>query len=193
MSVGYSNLFVLSKKGLEETLKLYPEYQEALKDKVRKLIKVREAVEDSSKMEEIDVDSVVNAVPRTPTPRMVHTVMQLISPDSRISKMLSRSSRSSASSNTFMSPMRSSETTIDMPENNPIEDIAVTEFTVNPSPDSVEVFEDKSEEKSEDESNEENSRAIDNQFITDIIYKFWITVEIESNEILLWVMVAIDS
>ena len=129
-----------------ETLRFYPEYQETIKEKVRKLIKGRETVEDNSKLEEIDVDSVVNAVPRAPTPRMVKTVMQLVSPDSRISHILSGSSRPSFSSITPMSPTtltaKSSETTFHVTE---------TKVCENPSLDTIEMF-----EKYEDSDNDDS-------------------------------------
>ena len=98
-SLGYSNLFVLNKTDLMETLKNYPEYLESLKEKVRKLMKCREKVDQSSKIEEIDVESIVNPIIRRPsTPRIFQTVMQVVSPESRISQMLNKSRRYSQTS-----------------------------------------------------------------------------------------------
>ncbi|CAG2112295.1 unnamed protein product [Medioppia subpectinata] len=102
-STGYSYLFVLSKSDLMETLKDYPEYKENLMQRVRRLMKCREAINDETKaMDEIDVECIVNPAQKRPkTPRLVQTVLQVLSADSRVSQRLSRAShRSSRRSST---------------------------------------------------------------------------------------------
>jgi len=91
-SLGYSNLFVLSKADLWDTLKYYPEYEAVLKQKVRRLMKIRENEQNDRLSDEIDVQSIINTSHRPSTPRLIHTVMQMVPPESRISQMLSRSS-----------------------------------------------------------------------------------------------------
>ncbi|XP_054154080.1 cyclic nucleotide-gated cation channel beta-3-like [Oppia nitens] len=128
-SVGYSYLFVLSKSDLMDTLKDYPEYKENLMQRVRKLMKCRETVDEKTKtMDQIDVECVVNMpapphLKRPSTPRLVHTVMQMMSSSSataatsasapvsaRIGQLLSRGSRSSHSS-VSMPPLLATNTT----------------------------------------------------------------------------------
>jgi hypothetical protein len=84
-------LFVLSKTDLWDTLKYYPEYEAILKRKVRRLMKQRDGTDDMDELsDQIDVESIVHIRPATP--RLIHTVMQIVPPESRLSKMLSRSS-----------------------------------------------------------------------------------------------------
>jgi len=97
-SLGYSNLFVLSKADLWDTLKYYPEYQAILKQKVRQLMKLRENYQNDNLNDEIDVESIINTSHRPSTPRLIHTVMQMVPPESRISQILSRSSSITRSS-----------------------------------------------------------------------------------------------
>ncbi|MPC47854.1 Cyclic nucleotide-gated cation channel beta-1 [Portunus trituberculatus] len=71
-SRGFSSLFVLSKADLQATIKDYPEAQEILKKKAKKLIKQNEERE----RQEPTADDNVIIKSREATPKLLHTVLQ---------------------------------------------------------------------------------------------------------------------
>ena len=155
-SLGYSNLFVLNKTDLMETLKNYPEYLENLKEKVRKLMKCREKIDESSKIEEIDVESIVNPIGRPSTPRMFQTVMQIVSPDSRISQMLNKSKHKIQTSVFTTRASGATGLTLEVPS---------TQLSPKLSLDLTET------QRQTDSQIEISEKSIDNQLINDIIYE----------------------
>ncbi|XP_069951931.1 cyclic nucleotide-gated channel beta-3 isoform X2 [Cherax quadricarinatus] len=88
-SRGFSSLFVLSKADLQATIKDYPEAQEILKKKAKRLIKQNEARE---KME-LTADENIIIKSREATPKLLHTVLQVVRPDSYTASIIRRSSR----------------------------------------------------------------------------------------------------
>lgn len=79
-SVGYSNLFVLSKNDLWDALTNYPEFQKVLRRKAKKLMKERagiHAVSDDDSSMIYEVESIIKEKPRTRTPKLVHTVLKV--------------------------------------------------------------------------------------------------------------------
>ena len=135
-----------------ETLRYYPEYQENLKEKVRKLIKGRQKTDQSSKVQEIDVESIVKPREKPSTPRMVETVMQIVSPDSQISQMFAKSKQSFPS----VSTTQTSVTTVE---------VISREMSVS-SEQSLDS--DENQQKSESLI-DINKSPIDNQFVNDIV------------------------
>lgn len=105
-SLGYSNLFILSKNDLWDTLKNYPEYQVLLKRKVKKLMKIREKGDsrldddEDSKSDDIEVESIIKEK-RSSTPKLVHTVLQVLPNQSRIGQYLNQSRSSSIARSSF--------------------------------------------------------------------------------------------
>ncbi|XP_045115050.1 cyclic nucleotide-gated cation channel beta-1-like isoform X2 [Portunus trituberculatus] len=89
-SRGFSSLFVLSKADLQATIKDYPEAQEILKKKAKKLIKQNEERE----RQEPTADDNVIIKSREATPKLLHTVLQVVRPDSFTASVIRRSSRS---------------------------------------------------------------------------------------------------
>nr|AOG14380.1 cyclic nucleotide gated non-selective ion channel beta 1 [Cancer borealis] len=75
-SRGFSSLFVLSKSDLQATIKDYPEAQEILKKKAKKLIQQNEERE----RQEPTADDNVIIKSREATPKLLHTVLQVIPP-----------------------------------------------------------------------------------------------------------------
>ncbi|XP_068207996.1 LOW QUALITY PROTEIN: uncharacterized protein CngB [Palaemon carinicauda] len=88
-SRGFSNLFVLSKADLQATIKDYPEAQEILKKKAKKLIRQNEAREKKEAKE--DENIIIKS--REGTPKLLHTVLQVVRPDSYTASLIRRSSR----------------------------------------------------------------------------------------------------
>ncbi|XP_066938959.1 cyclic nucleotide-gated channel beta-1 isoform X2 [Macrobrachium rosenbergii] len=88
-SRGFSNLFVLSKSDLQATIKDYPEAQEILKKKAKKLIRQNEAREKKEAKE--DENIIIKS--REGTPKLLHTVLQVVRPDSYTASLIRRSSR----------------------------------------------------------------------------------------------------
>lgn len=105
-SLGYSNLFILSKNDLWDTLKSYPEYQVLLKRKVKKLMKIREKGDsrldddDEDNKSDIEVESIIKEK-RSSTPKLVHTVLQILPNQSKISQYLNQSRSSSIARSSF--------------------------------------------------------------------------------------------
>lgn len=90
-SVGYSNLFMLNKTDLWETLRNYPETQNILRNKAKQVMRER-AVRDRliSPESSIDVECIIKET-RSETPKFLKTVMQVLPPDSSCRKMIERS------------------------------------------------------------------------------------------------------
>ncbi|XP_042230364.1 uncharacterized protein LOC121871863 isoform X2 [Homarus americanus] len=88
-SRGFSSLFVLSKADLQATIKDYPEAQEILQKKAKRLIKQNQARE---KME-LTPDENIIIKSRETTPKLLHTVLQMVRPDSFTASIIRRSSR----------------------------------------------------------------------------------------------------
>uniref|UniRef100_A0A0P4VRG7 Cyclic nucleotide-binding domain-containing protein n=2 Tax=Scylla olivacea TaxID=85551 RepID=A0A0P4VRG7_SCYOL len=89
-SRGFSSLFVLSKADLQATIKDYPEAQEILKKKAKKLIQQNEERE----RQEPTADENVIIKSREATPKLLHAVLQVVRPDSFTASVIRRSSRS---------------------------------------------------------------------------------------------------
>ncbi|XP_021912793.1 cyclic nucleotide-gated cation channel beta-3 isoform X3 [Zootermopsis nevadensis] len=85
-SRGFSNLFVLSKTDLNEAIAYYPDAQEILKKKAKQLIKQNA----DKKMAEVIIG---NRVEAPETPRLVHTVMQVVPANSPTVHLLKYGSR----------------------------------------------------------------------------------------------------
>ncbi|XP_069187305.1 uncharacterized protein [Procambarus clarkii] len=100
-SRGFSSLFVLSKADLQATIKDYPEAQEILKKKAKRLIKQNEARE---KME-LAADENIIIKSREATPKLLHTVLQVVRPDSYTASIIRRSSRTISRSTVDMTSM----------------------------------------------------------------------------------------
>ncbi|KAI9565416.1 hypothetical protein GHT06_009208 [Daphnia sinensis] len=83
-SQGFSNLFVLSKSDLNEALEYHPEAQKILQRKAKKLVK---------KSSERQLSSEPIITPKPPTPKLVKTVLQAISADSKTRHFLLQGSR----------------------------------------------------------------------------------------------------
>lgn len=106
-SCGYSQLFALKKQDLWETLRYYPEYENILKAKVKRILKKkrRKAAIDKSNnvnvnvdegqaqnddkdsqtvIDQIQVESIVKE--RCPTPKLFQTVMQAVQPQSTLNQ-----------------------------------------------------------------------------------------------------------
>ncbi|CAG2058165.1 unnamed protein product, partial [Timema podura] len=93
-SKGFSNLFILSKSDLNESIVHYPEAQEILKKKARYLMKQNAARESKSNTE---AEIIIGNPESTPeTPRLVHTVMQVVPPNSGTARLLKYGSRKSS-------------------------------------------------------------------------------------------------
>ncbi|XP_042878968.1 cyclic nucleotide-gated cation channel beta-3-like [Penaeus japonicus] len=88
-SRGFSSLFVLSKSDLQATIKDYPEAQEILKKKAKRLIKQNQAREK----QEPPPDENVIIKSRESTPKLLHTVLQVVRPDSYTASIIRRYSR----------------------------------------------------------------------------------------------------
>ncbi|XP_071526716.1 uncharacterized protein CngB isoform X3 [Panulirus ornatus] len=88
-SRGFSSLFVLSKADLQATIKDYPEAQEILKKKAKRLIKQNQAREES----EPHPDENIIIKSRENTPKLLHAVLQVVHPDSFTASIIRRSSR----------------------------------------------------------------------------------------------------
>ncbi|RWS09034.1 uncharacterized protein B4U79_14161 [Dinothrombium tinctorium] len=88
-SLGFSNLFMLSKADLWDTLRNYPEAQKILRQKARRAMKERQGEKETS--DEIDAESVIKDSERPSTPRLMQAVIQIVSPESKCAKILSRS------------------------------------------------------------------------------------------------------
>ncbi|GLH15227.1 hypothetical protein R5R35_000308 [Gryllus longicercus] len=78
-SRGFSNLFVLSKNDLNEAIVHYPEAQEILKKKANKIMRENAAREKLSKEQDMAASIIINNKGVAPeTPRLVHTVIQVM-------------------------------------------------------------------------------------------------------------------
>ncbi|XP_074602598.1 cyclic nucleotide-gated channel beta-3-like [Brevipalpus obovatus] len=92
-SVGYSNLFMLSKSDLWDTLRNYPETQKKLHNKAKQVIQER-ALRDRHLTPEssIDVDCIIKEPDygKAGTPKLLKMVMQMLPPESACSQMLKR-------------------------------------------------------------------------------------------------------
>ncbi len=158
-SLGYSNLFVLSKADLWDTLKYYPEYEAILKRKVHRLMKQREETDDTDKLsDQIDVESIVHISQRPTTPRLIHTVMQMVPPESRLSQMLSRSSSMTRSS-TSITPNVSTSAQIPAHQ---LSNVVKNDEEIEPQQQDNEVFFSSKRIKDQNEN-------INNKIINDII------------------------
>lgn len=95
-SRGFSNLFVLSKADLNEAIAYYPDAQEILKKKAKQLIKQNADRERNSKKEQEMAEVIIgNRVEPPETPRLVHTVMQIVPANSPTACLLKYGSRRS--------------------------------------------------------------------------------------------------
>ncbi|XP_078677009.1 cyclic nucleotide-gated channel beta-3-like isoform X1 [Branchiostoma floridae x Branchiostoma belcheri] len=96
VSPGFTTLFVLDKKDLSESIKDYPQVQEVLKHKAKKLLKKsakRDAVEDKKGTKQMSLvqDALVlvpNDEPRQDTPKLFQTVVQVARQKGLASKIL---------------------------------------------------------------------------------------------------------
>ncbi|KAK4313765.1 hypothetical protein Pmani_014920 [Petrolisthes manimaculis] len=91
-SRGFSSLFVLSKVDLQATIKDYPEAQEILKKKAKRLIQQNEERE----RQEPTPDQNVIIKPRENTPKLLHAVLQVVRPDSFTANVIRRSSHAAS-------------------------------------------------------------------------------------------------
>lgn len=107
-SCGYSQLFALKKQDLWETLRYYPEYENILKAKVKRILKKKRQKTGVNKtnnaniinidegqthngekngqtvIDQIQVESIVKE--RCPTPKLFQTVMQAVQPESTLNQ-----------------------------------------------------------------------------------------------------------
>ncbi|XP_023716507.2 cyclic nucleotide-gated cation channel beta-1 isoform X5 [Cryptotermes secundus] len=94
-SRGFSNLFVLRKADLNEAIAYYPDAQEILKKKAKQLIKQNADRERNNKKEQEMAEVIIgNRVEAPETPRLVHTVMQVVPANSPTAHLLKYGSRS---------------------------------------------------------------------------------------------------
>ncbi|XP_013785149.2 cyclic nucleotide-gated cation channel beta-3-like [Limulus polyphemus] len=92
-SKGFSNLFVLGKADLWDALEHYPEAQTILKKKAQSLIKTNENQEKSARSSRTNIaETIIKEPSRTPTPRLLKTVLKVVQPDSLCAQMLSKKS-----------------------------------------------------------------------------------------------------
>uniref|UniRef100_A0A914W327 Cyclic nucleotide-binding domain-containing protein n=1 Tax=Plectus sambesii TaxID=2011161 RepID=A0A914W327_9BILA len=89
-SKGYSNLFVLSKDDLNDVIKDYPEAQQILKRKARKMLrndeKAKREEQKLADMESLTRTCAINA--ELETPKMLETVAKVLNPESDVSRKL---------------------------------------------------------------------------------------------------------
>ncbi|CAH1265128.1 CNGB1 [Branchiostoma lanceolatum] len=96
VSPGFTTLFVLDKKDLSESIKDYPQVQEVLKHKAKKLLKKsakRDEVEEKKGTKQVSLvqDALVlvpNDEPRQDTPKLFQTVVQVAKQKGLASKIL---------------------------------------------------------------------------------------------------------
>ncbi|XP_015793517.1 cyclic nucleotide-gated cation channel beta-3-like [Tetranychus urticae] len=91
-SVGFSNLFKLTKADLWDTLRNYPEAQTILLNKAKQVMRERALRErlvspDTS----VDAEAIIKTTERTPTPKLFKMVMEVIPPESACHQILNRS------------------------------------------------------------------------------------------------------
>lgn len=105
-SLGYSNLYVLSKADLWDTLQSYPETQSILRRKAKKVMRER-TLQQEQRKDDFDVESIIKDE-RPDTPRLLRTVMQAM-PGSKFTQYIaSRSSSFASVSPSMLSCARSS-------------------------------------------------------------------------------------
>ncbi|XP_064466686.1 cyclic nucleotide-gated cation channel beta-3-like [Ornithodoros turicata] len=86
LSVGFSNLFVLSKDDLNDVLRYYPDVEAMLRKKAKNQMKRNQAsnerrIEENSKLH---VEPIIRTpLPRPKTPKLVQTVIQVLRPESK--------------------------------------------------------------------------------------------------------------
>lgn len=105
-SLGYSNLYVLSKADLWDTLRNYPEAQSILRHKAKKVMRDRLLKEREGQEAEEDSESEVIIKDRPETPLLLRTVMKMMPQDSKFMQRVSRSS-----SNATLTPSMNSDAT----------------------------------------------------------------------------------
>ncbi|XP_076331996.1 cyclic nucleotide-gated channel beta-3-like [Tachypleus tridentatus] len=88
-SKGFSNLFVLGKADLWDALEHYPDAQAILKKKAQTLIKQNEDREKSASgsRKKIEAETIIRDSSRTPTPRLLKTVLEVVPPDSMCAQL----------------------------------------------------------------------------------------------------------
>ncbi|XP_064636997.1 cyclic nucleotide-gated cation channel alpha-3-like isoform X2 [Lineus longissimus] len=84
-SKGFSNLFTLSKVDFEEAMRDYPTAQAMLKKRAKKLLSENKKIEQQE-LFKAQSEEIIKS--RTPTPKMVHTVIKILEPDSKIAEIL---------------------------------------------------------------------------------------------------------
>ncbi|KAI1295502.1 Cyclic nucleotide-gated cation channel beta-1 [Halotydeus destructor] len=89
-SLGYANLFVLSKLDLWDTLRSYPEAQAILKQKARQVMAERYRKDHPGSVDS-EIEMIINGEGRPETPKMVRTVLQILPHDSKYLQRMSRS------------------------------------------------------------------------------------------------------
>ncbi|XP_022256341.1 cyclic nucleotide-gated cation channel beta-3-like isoform X2 [Limulus polyphemus] len=96
-SKGFSNLFVLGKADLWDALEHYPDAQAILKKKAQTLIKQNEDREKlaSGSRKKIEAETIIRDPSRTPTPRLLKTVLEVVHPNSMCAQLFNKK-RSSA-------------------------------------------------------------------------------------------------
>ncbi|KAF2362160.1 hypothetical protein FHG87_007079 [Trinorchestia longiramus] len=90
VSRGFSNLFVLSKADLHETIRDYPQAQEVLRKKARRLLK--QTMGDLKQKVKPEDDVLIKE--REGTPKLMKAVLQAVRQDSFTASVIRRSSRS---------------------------------------------------------------------------------------------------
>ena len=105
-SLGFSNLYVLSKADLWDTLRNYPEAQKLLRNKARKVMRERAKKEDAE--EDAEVESIINLERPETTPKLFQAVIQAMPQESDIVRRMSRSSSIASASPSQFSIARSS-------------------------------------------------------------------------------------
>ncbi|KAH6948750.1 hypothetical protein HPB50_026108 [Hyalomma asiaticum] len=94
LSVGFSNLFVLSKDDLNDVLHDYPDVEAMLRRKAKSQMMKNKASNEKTlenKARRIHVEPIIKTPPARPkTPKLVQTVLQVLRPESKTGSALAR-------------------------------------------------------------------------------------------------------
>ncbi|KAH8019043.1 hypothetical protein HPB51_016143 [Rhipicephalus microplus] len=94
LSVGFSNLFVLSKDDLNDVLHYYPDVEAMLRRKAKSQMMKNKASNEKTlenKARRIHVEPIIKTPPARPkTPKLVQTVLQVLRPESKTGSALAR-------------------------------------------------------------------------------------------------------
>ncbi|XP_015604067.1 cyclic nucleotide-gated cation channel beta-3 isoform X2 [Cephus cinctus] len=96
-SRGFSNLFVLSKGDLNEAIQHYPDAQQILRKKARSLMRRNAAREN--RIKELETEVIKPKQATSETPRLLKTVLQVVSEDSMTAHLIKHGAQRRASKN----------------------------------------------------------------------------------------------